>query len=388
VSAPRLRGREWIERLIAFPTVSRDSNLDLIECISTYLAGHGIQSLIVHDESGKKANLYATIGPEDRPGIMLSGHTDVVPVDGQDWSSDPFAVAERHGRLYGRGVADMKSFIAIVLASVPLFLERKLKTPLHLAFSHDEEVGCLGVRSLIAKFDAMPVRPAFCIVGEPTLMQVVRGHKGKLSYRCFVRGHESHSALTHHGVNAVEVAAELISHLRRLARRIREQGPFDEGFDPPYTTVHTGVVHGGTQLNIVPRDCRFDFEIRPLPSEDPILMFDEVAAFAERELVPDMKAVTPDAGIRWEKLSSFPGLDTDEEAAVTRFVKQLTSGNSTGKVAYGTEAGLFSLAHIPTVICGPGSIEQAHKPDEWITLDQLARCEAFMERLAAHAAAG
>ncbi len=387
MSSPRLKSREWIERLIAFPTVSRESNLALIQCVRDYLAGHGIAALLVPDESGKKANLYATLGPTDRPGIMLSGHTDVVPVDGQDWTSDPFTLAERGGRLYGRGASDMKSFIAAVLAFVPVFLARKLATPIHLAFSYDEEVGCLGVRRLIAEMAAMPVRPAVCIVGEPSLMQVVRGHKGKLGCRCHVRGLESHSALTHRGVNAVEIAAEIIGYLRRVKQRIRTAGPFDEGYDPPYTTVHTGVVRGGTQLNIVPRDCSFDFEFRTLPSEDPHLLFAEVQSFAERELLPEMRAVSAKTGIRWEVLSDAPGLDTSEDAAVTRLAKQLTGANSTGKVSFGSEGGLFSEAHIPTVICGPGSIEQAHKPDEWVTLDEIARCEAFMARLAEHAAA-
>ena len=384
----RLSSREWIERLIAFPTVSRDSNLALIECVRDYLAGFGVASRLVYDERGVKANLYATIGPQDRPGIMLSGHTDVVPVDGQEWTSDPFKIVERDGRLYGRGASDMKSFLAIVLASVPMFLERPLKTPLHIAFSYDEEVGCLGVRRLIAQFAEMPVRPACCIVGEPTSMQVARGHKGKRSYRCHVRGLESHSALTHRGVNAVEIAAELIVYLRRMAKRLREQGPFADGFEPPCTTVHTGVVHGGTQLNIVPRDCRFDFEFRPLPSQDPEPLFAELKAFAERELVHEMKRVSEKTGIAWETLSEFPGLDTDEDAEVTRLVKALTGANLTGVIAFGTEAGLFARARIPTVVCGPGSIEQAHKPDEWIALDQIARCEAFMERLAARAAQG
>ena len=388
MTAARLRSREWIGRLIAFPTVSRDSNLALIECVREYLAGFGVVSRLVHDESGVKANLYATLGPQDRPGIMLSGHTDVVPVDGQEWTSDPFQAVERDDRLYGRGTSDMKSFLAVVLSSVPMFLERPLKTPLHLAFSYDEEVGCLGVRRLIAQFAEMPVRPAFCIVGEPTGMQVARGHKGKLSYRCHVRGLESHSALTHRGVNAVETAAELIVYLRRMAQRLREQGPLAEGFDPPYTTVHTGVVHGGTQLNIVPRDCRFDFEFRPLPSQDPRALFEELKAFAERELAPAMKAVTESAGITWQMLSEFPGLDTDEDAEVTRLVKALTGANRTGMISFGTEAGLFARANLPAVVCGPGSIEQAHKPDEWIALEQIARCEGFMERLAEYAVHG
>ena len=388
MSTPRLRSREWIERLIAFPTVSRDSNLALIACVRDYLASHGVEALLVPDESGKKANLYATLGPKDRPGIMLSGHTDVVPIDGQDWQSDPFALVERDGRLYGRGTSDMKSFIAIVLAFVPAFLKRKLTTPIHLAFSYDEEVGCIGVRRLIALLETMEAKPRFCIVGEPTLFQAVRGHKGKLSCRCTVRGLESHSALTHKGVNAVECAAELVAHLARMGRGFRERGPYDDGFDPPYTTVQTGVIHGGTQVNIVPRDCRFDFEFRPLPSQDPNELLAQVRAFAERELVPEMRAVAPDSGIAWHTVSEFPGLDTDEEAEVTRLVKRLTGANATGKVSYGTEGGLFARAGIPAVVCGPGSIEQAHKADEWIDLDQVARCEAFIERVGDWAAAG
>lgn len=382
MTKPSPKSREWIDRLIGFPTVSRDSNLALIHHVRDYLTELGIESQLIHDESGQKANLYATVGPKDRPGIMLSGHTDVVPIDGQDWSSDPFVVSEREGKLYGRGVADMKSFIAVVLSSLPRFLEEPLAIPIHLAFSYDEEVGCLGVRRLIAQFDEMPVRPAMCIVGEPTSMQVARGHKGKLSYRCHVHGLESHSALTHRGVNAIEYAAEIIGSLKRMGRHIRDEGPFDDGFEPPYTTVHTGVIQGGTQLNIVPRHCRFDFEFRPLPSQDPVPLLQEVQAFAERELVPEMKRVSARAGIEWEKLSAFAGLDTDEEAEVTRLVKQLTGSNATTMVAFGTEGGLFSEARIPTVICGPGSIEQAHKPDEWIMLDQVARCETFLARLA------
>jgi acetylornithine deacetylase len=379
--------RAWIERLVAFPTVSRESNLGLIEHVRDYLADLGVASRLVHDESGRKANLYATLGPADRGGILLSGHTDVVPTDGQDWSSDPFAAVERDGRLYGRGTSDMKSFIAVALASVPRFLARSLKTPIHLALSYDEEVGCIGVRRLIALLETMPVKPRLCIVGEPTLFQVVRGHKGKLSCRCAVRGLDSHSALTHKGVNAIEYAAELVAYLRRMASGFRDRGPYDDGFEPPYTTVQTGVIHGGTQVNIVPRDCRFDFEFRPLPSQDPKQLLAELQGFAERELLPEMRGTAPGAHIAWETISEFPGLDTDEEAEVTRLVKRLTGANGTGKVSYGTEGGLFARAQIPTVVCGPGSIEQAHKADEWVALDQIARCEAFMERLGDHAAA-
>ncbi|HUC61577.1 MAG TPA: acetylornithine deacetylase [Alphaproteobacteria bacterium] len=380
--------RAWIERLVAFPTVSKESNLGLIEHVRDYLAGLGVAARLVHDESGRKANLYATLGPEGRGGIMLSGHTDVVPVEGQDWTSDPFRVVERAGRLYGRGTSDMKSFIAVLLAAVPGLLRRDLKTPIHLALSYDEEVGCIGVRRLIALLETMEAKPRFCIVGEPTLFQAVRGHKGKLSCRCTVRGLESHSALTHKGVNAVECAAELVAYLARMGRGFRERGPYDDGFDPPYTTVQTGVIHGGTQVNIVPRECRFDFEFRPLPGQDPKDLLAEVQAYAEQALLPGMRAVASEAGVGWDTISEFPGLDTDEEAEVTRLVKRLTGANATGKVSYGTEGGLFARARIPTVVCGPGSIEQAHKADEWVALEQVARCETFIERVGDWAESG
>ena len=379
--------QDMIETLIGFPTVSRDSNLDLIHFIRDTLAKHGVEALIVPDETGRKANLYATLGPTDRPGICLSGHTDVVPVDGQDWDTDPFQAVERNGRLYGRGTADMKGFVAIALAMVPTFLARDLATPIHLAFSYDEEVGCLGVRRLLTRLEAMPIKPSACIVGEPTSMKPVTGHKGKRSVRTHVRGLECHSSLAPQGVNAVQYAADAIAFLHRMARDKRDNGPFDEAFDPPYTTVHTGTVRGGTALNIVPRDCVFEFEVRHLPGEDPLQLIGQFQSYVRETLEPEMRETDPNAGFRFEEMSAFAGLDTEEEEPVVTLAKALAGANDTGKVAYGTEGGLFQKAGVPTVICGPGSIEQAHKPNEFVAIDQIRRCEDFMHRLAERAAA-
>lgn len=372
---------DMIRRLVAFDTTSRNSNLALVEFVRDYLAGLGIESRLVYDEGGGKANLYATLGPDDRPGIALSGHTDVVPVDGQDWQTDPWQVTERDGRLYGRGTADMKSFLAVALAMAPEFLERGLKTPIHLVFSYDEEVGCVGVRRLLEVLRDMPIRPAACIVGEPTEMKVVVAHKGKKSVRCRVRGFECHSSLAPRGVNAIEYAAEVIAYLRRMAQRIAAEGASDPDYDIPHTTVHTGVVQGGTALNIVPKDCYFDFEFRYLPGDDPEALFDEVRRFAERELEPAMRAVAPETGFSWEEISAFPGLDTPTDAEIVDLAKTLSGSNATGKVAFGTEAGLFQSIGIPAIICGPGSIDQAHKPDEFVSLEQVALCERFLRRL-------
>jgi acetylornithine deacetylase len=372
---------EMVRRLVAMDTTSRNSNLELIDFIADYLAALGIESRLVRDESGRKANLYATLGPQDKPGIALSGHTDVVPIDGQDWSCDPWRVSERQGRLLGRGTADMKSFIAVVLAAAPELIRRRPVTPVHLVFTYDEEVGCIGVRRLLGLLAELPVRPFACIIGEPTEMKVMTGHKGKMSVRCLVHGRECHSSLAPAGVNAVEYAAEVIAYLRAMARRIAAEGPFDGNFDVPHTTVHTGVVSGGTALNIVPKHCRFDFEFRYVPGVDPEALLGEVKSFAEKKLGPEMKAVAAEAGFSWEAISAFPGMDTPVDSAIVEFVKSLAGSNSVGKVAFGTEGGLYQQAGIPTVICGPGSIAQAHKPDEFIEIAQIAQCESFMSRL-------
>jgi acetylornithine deacetylase len=376
-----LESIEMIRRLVAMDTTSRNSNLEIIDFIADHLERLGVKGRLVHDESGRKANLYATLGPADKPGIALSGHTDVVPIDGQSWSSDPWTMAERDGRLFGRGTADMKAFLAILLAKAPEMLRREPTTPIHLVFTYDEEVGCMGVRSLLKVLRDLPVRPYACIIGEPTDMKVMVGHKGKMSLRCHVHGRECHSSLAPEGVNAIEYAALVIGRLRAMGRRMAAEGPFDPDFDVAHSTVHTGVVRGGTALNIVPKHCAFDFEFRYLPGTDPEALLAEVKGFAETELLPQMKAVAPEAGFTWEPISAFPGLDMPADSEIVAFVKSLTGGNSVGKVAFGTEGGLYQEAGIPTVICGPGSISQAHKPDEFIEIDQVAQCEAFIDRL-------
>jgi acetylornithine deacetylase len=373
--------KEMVTRLVAFDTTSRNSNLALIEFVRDYLDTHKVASELVFAEDGEKANLYATIGPPDQGGIMLSGHTDVVPIDDQDWHSDPFTILDKGDRLYGRGSSDMKSFIAVVLTLVPELVRRKLRTPIHLSFSYDEEVGCIGVRRLIGVLATRPNRPRLAIVGEPTSMQVGVGHKGKHTLRCHVHGYEAHSSQVNYGVNAIEAAAEVIAHIKAMARRKRDHGPFDPDFDPPYSSIHTGVIHGGTALNIVPKDCEFDFEIRPLPGDDVGGLVAELRDFAASRILPEMRMVRPETDIVIEELSAAPGLSTPVDAEVTQLCAALTGENGTTKVAFGTEGGLFSAAGIPTVICGPGSIDQAHKPDEYIELDQVARCERFLQRL-------
>lgn len=373
---------ELIKKLISFDTTSRNSNLDLIKFIEDYLTSHGIESTLIYNEGEGKANLYATLGDPTKSGVMLSGHTDVVPVDGQNWDTDPFKVVEKDGKLFGRGTSDMKSFIALVLAYVPKFLERGLDTPIHLAFSYDEEIGCIGVRRMIDMINTLPVKPRMAIVGEPTSMGVIVGHKGKRSYKAHVRGLETHSSLAPQGVNAIEYAAELIAYLKSMARRISEHGPHDDLYDVSHTTVHTGVIRGGTALNIVPKDCHFDFEFRYVGDDDPDVIEAEIHEFSAQSLEPHMHKISPDTGIDITCSNDMPGLDLNADEEVVTFVKALAGKNDHSKVAFGTEAGLFhTRAGVPTVICGPGSIEQAHKPNEFVELSQLDEATIFMDRL-------
>jgi len=373
---------QLIEKLISYDTTSRNSNLDIIKFIEDYLAGHGVKSTLVYNEGEGKANLYATLGDQTKSGIMLSGHTDVVPVDGQDWDTDPFKVIQKDGKLFGRGTSDMKSFIALVLAYVPKFLERGLDTPIHLAFSYDEEIGCIGVRRMIDMINTLPVKPRMAIVGEPTSMGVIVGHKGKRSYKAHIRGLETHSSLAPQGVNAIEYAAEMIAHLKSMARRITEHGPHDELYDVSHTTVHTGVINGGTALNIVPKDCHFEFEFRYVGDDDPDAIEAEIREFAAQSLEPHMRKISRDTGIDITCSNDMPGLELNADEEVVTFVKALAGKNEHSKVAFGTEAGLFhTRAGVPTVVCGPGSIEQAHKPNEFIELSQLDEATIFMDRL-------
>lgn len=374
-----------IRALVGFPTVSRDSNLALLDWVEDYLAGHGIASTRTYDDERRKANLWATLPARDgnatRGGIVLSGHTDVVPVDGQPWDSDPFEAVVRGDRVVGRGVTDMKGFCATALAIVPELTRRGLKRPVHFALSYDEEVGCIGVRRLIADIAAKGIAPLGCIVGEPTGMQIVLAHKGRRSWRCRVRGHEAHSSLPTHGVNAVEIACETVAYIAKRARDFRDAGARDEAYDVPYTTAHVGVIHGGTAVNIVPRDCWFDFELRYLPLDDPDDFTADVEAFARRFL-PAMHAVDAGTYVAFDALSSMPGMDTSDGSPIATLAHALSADAGATKVSFGTEAALFDGNGIATVVCGPGHIAQAHQPNEWIAIAQLAQCEAFMRRLA------
>jgi acetylornithine deacetylase len=379
--------RALLERLIGFATVSRDSNLDMIEFIRLYLEELGVESELFYNAERTKANLFATIGPREGGGIVLSGHTDVVPVDGQAWTVDPFRLTERDGRLYGRGTADMKGFIASVLAAVPGFIERELKLPVHLAFSYDEEVGCLGVRPMLAELERRDHKPALCLIGEPTELKPVLGHKGKLAMRCQVKGAPCHSAYAPYGVNAIQYAARMIGRLEEIGEQLAQPEHHDERFDPPFSTVQTGVIKGGRALNIVPAECEFDFEVRALPGFDANQVADELQTYAEAELLPKMRAVKSDTDIRLQPLSAYPGLATSPDSEAARLLALLSGSMEFGTVAFGTEGGLFDQAGIPTVVCGPGSMDQGHKPDEFVTVEQLRDCDAMLARLADYASA-
>jgi acetylornithine deacetylase len=375
---------EWCRKLIRHQSVSMTPNLALIEEVKAFLDGLGYNTLVVRDPTDTKANLYATIGPDVAGGVILSGHSDVVPTEGQNWASDPYEIDIRDDKLYGRGACDMKGFLACLLAKAETFKNANLRVPIHLAFTYDEEVGCLGVPSLVEAINNLPHKPAMCIVGEPTEMKVITQHKGKFSARAHFTGRSGHSSLPREGVNAVEFAAELVVFLRKLGRECRENGPHDDEFDPNHTTFHTGVIKGGTQLNIIPQNCFVDFEFRNLPNDDREALKARIYDYIENTLEPEMREIYDDVGIEVEVISDMPGLATGDDEEVTKLVMALTGANTTGKVSFGTEAGAFSaLGDIPTVVCGPGNIEQAHKPDEFIELDQLGRCEVFLDKLLA-----
>lgn len=378
-----------LERLIAFDTRSSESNLALITYVRELLSSHGITSTLIPNAEGNKANLYATIGPQDRAGLCLSGHTDVVPASGQPWTVPAFQMTRISDRVIGRGTADMKGFIAAVLAMVPRFKETAHTCPIHIALSYDEEVGCLGVRGLLSHLSALPVKPLACIIGEPTSMQVAVAHKGKRAYRCCVKGLAGHSSLTQLGVNAVDFAAELTTYLRRTSRDLRERGMRNSAFAPPYSTIHTGRLSGGIALNVIPDHAELDFEIRNLPSDDPEAVVDTVRIFADQTLVPEMRQVHAASAIHWEPLIDYPALADDPAAAWLKELACAAANNTaTRTVSFGTEGGLFQAMGVPSVVCGPGSIEQAHKADEYVTYDQLSQCLNFLESLAARNAAG
>jgi len=369
------------QSLVRMNTVSANSNLQLIDLAQSHLSALGVKSRITYNAERTKANLFATLGEGKPAGVIISGHTDTVPWDGQAWSVDPLSATVKDGRLYGRGSADMKSFIAIALSNASRFLESDSPFAVHFAFSYEEEIGCFGVKELIADMRDAGIKPVACIVGEPTSMVPAIAHKGVYRYRCCVRGKEAHSSLTPHSVNAIEMAARVVGKVRDMAEGFERTEPRYEGFDVPFSTASVGQFHGGIADNVVPRDAEFRYEFRDLPTADARKMQDEVVAYAG-SLEASMKKVAPDAGFRFETICEIPSFLGAAGDAVTQLAQRLSGEERTTQVAFGTEAGLFKNAGIPTVVCGPGSINQAHQPDEFVSLDQLGRCELFMERLA------
>jgi acetylornithine deacetylase len=374
----------WIKKLVSFDTVSRNPNMGLIETVRDELRKVGIEATLTTDPSGKWANLFATVPAHDgstQGGIALSGHTDVVPVDGQSWQSDPFQPAVRDGRLYGRGTCDMKGFIGTALSLLPKMQATRLARPIHFALSFDEEIGCAGAPLMIADLMRRGVTLDGCIVGEPTGMRPVVAHKGINVYNCHLRGFATHSSLTPQGMNAIEYAARLICFIRDLADELRTQGPFDELYDVPFSTAQTSTIQGGNAINTVPADCSFVFEFRNLPMLDPQVVLARIEKYAFQSLLPKMQREYESAAIEFSPIATAPGLDASEQAAITQLVRELTQDQEKRKVAYGTEAGLFARAGVPSIVCGPGSIEQAHKANEYVALDQLHACEAFLAKL-------
>ena len=376
-----MNSRDLLRELIAFPTVSSEPNRTLIDYCANLLNDAGAEVIIIEDDREAKANLYATIGPRDIPGILLSGHTDVVPVEGQNWTVPPFEMTEADGKLFGRGTTDMKGFVASALNTALKASEKKLVTPLHLAFSYDEELGCLGVHSMIDMLADAPFRPKFCIVGEPTLMAVATGHKGKTACHVTCTGREAHSALAPTALNALHLACDVANIVRTMQAEIAATSSRDEDYDIPYTTMHVGKIEGGVALNIVPNHAIIKFEIRNLVEDDPQELLEKVGKRTQALLEP-LRDEFPEAAIEIGITNTYPPLGTAPDAEIVSFVKSLTGSNATIKVAFGTEGGLFSQKlGVPTVICGPGSMAQGHKPDEFVSIEQLAKCDAMLEAL-------
>lgn len=375
--------KDMLARLVGFPTVSSDSNLSLLGFVQDHLAAHGVGWSLVPDETGEKANLYATIGPDVPGGVVLSGHTDVVPVEGQPWSSDPFQLVERDGLLYGRGTADMKAFSAIALALLPDMVSAGLKRPIHLALSYDEEVGCRGAPSMIADMAGRIAPPSAVIVGEPTGMQVVTGQKTTFSFTTRVHGKPVHSSQVNRGVSAVVTGSRLVAFLDDLLQANMANPVEDSPFDPPYTTIHTGMIRGGTAHNIVARECEFVTDIRALPEDDPLSYLERYRAYVAETVEPPMKAIDPDTGVDVAIRAHVPGLVPEPDNAAETLCRRLTGDNGSHAVSYGTEAGQFREPGWPVVVCGPGFIDQAHQPDEFISVEQLEAGTEFVRRLIA-----
>lgn len=367
--------------LVAFPTISADSNTALIAYADAYLRDFGARTMMTLDETGMKANLFATIGPEGDGGIVLSGHSDVVPVDGQNWSSDPFELREADGLLYGRGTCDMKGFIAAALAMAPAFAMADLARPIHFAFTYDEEVGCLGARALMDELERAGIRPSVCIIGEPTMMRIIEGHKGCFEYTTEFTGTGGHGSQPDKGVNAVEYAVRYVSRLLALGEQLKGRAPRGNRFNPPWTTVQVGKMEGGAARNVIAGHCSVDWEIRPVADGDADFVKQALAAYVEHELLPGMRAVAPETTIVTHVIGEVDGLEPVEQCEALEIVRELTGSTETDVVSFGTEAGLFQKAGISTVVCGPGSIDQAHKPDEYVSLDQLERCLEMLQKL-------
>ncbi|ESR27414.1 acetylornithine deacetylase [Lutibaculum baratangense] len=376
-----LSSRELLEKLVSFDTTSSRSNLPLIEFVRAYLGRHGVASRLFMSPEKDKANLFATIGPREDGGIALSGHTDCVPVADQDWASDPFTLTERDGRLYGRGSADMKGFIACCLAKVPEIVAAPLSRPVHLAFSYDEELGCEGVESLVKALGESEPMPSAVIVGEPTTMDVVDAHKSISDFVTTITGRAAHSANIHLGANAIIAASELIGELVRMRDAAIAAGDPSGRFDPPYTTVHVGTIRGGTAMNIVPTQCRFSWEIRGLPGADPEAMRAGFERFAESEVLPGLREIAPEAEIVTERMVHVVGLRPEPGSPAERLAMRASGRNDTRTVSFATEGGVFQAQGAPTIVCGPGDIAQAHKPDEFIEISQLHACERFLDRV-------
>ena len=373
---------DLLQTLIGFDSTSFKSNLNLIKFIENYLNQYEIKSELVYDDTKNKANLFATIGPNSTGGIVLSGHTDVVPVGNQKWDTDPFQLIEKNQKLYGRGASDMKSFIALVLSRVPKIIEKKLSKPIHLAFSYDEEIGCVGVHGLLDLIEKKTIKPEFCIIGEPTSMEVVIGHKGKHAYSVKVDGLSCHSGQAPFGVNAINYASKLITYIDELNKEKSINGPFDQDYEVPYTTLHTGLINGGTILNIVPDLCEFEFEIRNLVIDDPIELVNKIKDYTNQKLINDMNKVSSKTGIHFNEKVNYPALDISADIEQVKKIKELLNNQKHKKVVYGTEGGLFkNRLDIPTIVCGPGSIDQAHKPNEYISIEQIKKCGNFLDNL-------
>ena len=380
-----MSAREILETLVSFPTVSSQGNLALVDWVEDYLARFGVKATRVPDATGTKAALYANVGPEVAGGVILSGHTDVVPVEGQDWSSDPFTLVERDGRLYGRGACDMKGFDALALWAVPLALEAGIRRPIQIALSYDEEVGCLGAPAMIDEMARHLPRAAAAIIGEPSMMRVVNGHKGGIGFATHLHGFEIHSSLLHQGVSAVMEAGRLLqwANARNAENMAKPPSELAAPFEPPFTTLHVGVIEGGTAHNITARDCAFVMAMRCVPGES---LDDWRAAYMGKvaEVEAGMKAIRPETGIEVVEKFNVPALQPEQDGAAETLVRQLTGENGTEVVSYGTEAGQFQQRGYSAIICGPGSIAQAHQPDEFISIEQFQAGEQFMRRLIDH----